>query len=239
MRWLIGAPAAGAVREAATGTRRGGAVAWGLVGALLVGGVSQTLLWRWGLGGLATVTGSQFTWVLLAFGVARARAGGRVLPGTAAGGVTGLALITSYYVMQWVVDGRHSALAQLAKTGGAAWTVSAIGGGAVIGLFGGLASMDARARPTAKALGLVTPAAIVIAGPALWLLAGGGRLEAARLAPAAAVFALAGAALVLYAVRACGARAAGRAVVMSIGSGVVALAGLLWLQTHGGLYPTF
>ena len=33
---------------------------WAWAGALLIGGVSQTLLWRWGpgLGGLADVTGS-------------------------------------------------------------------------------------------------------------------------------------------------------------------------------------
>lgn len=220
-------------------TRCGAVVSGGLVGALLVGGVSQTLLWRWGLGGLATVTGSQFTWMLLAFGVAWAWAGGRVPRGAAAGGGTGLALIVSYYCLQWAADGRHAALAQFSKTGGVAWTLSAIGGGAVIGVFGALASMDGRARPRTKALGIATPAVIVIGGPTLWLLASGGHLAPARLVPAAAVFVLAGGALLLHAVRTCGSIASVQALGLSIGTGALALVGLLWLQTHGWLYLTF
>jgi hypothetical protein len=225
--------------EGAIVTRRGGVVAGGLLGALVVGGVSQTFLWRWGLGGLATVTGSQFMWVLLTFGVAWAWAGSRVHRGAAAGGATGLALIGSYYAMQWVADGQHAALAQFLKTGGVAWTLSAIGGGAVMGVFGALASMDARERPRTKALGIVTPAVIVIVGPALWLLTNGDHLVRARLLPAAAVFVLAGGALLLYAVRTCGPLASSRAVLISVGNGAIALVGLLWMQTHGWLYLTF
>ncbi len=59
-------------------TRRGGVAALGLLGALLIGGVSQSFLWRWGLGGVSNVTDSQFMWVLLIFGVAWGWAEGRV-----------------------------------------------------------------------------------------------------------------------------------------------------------------
>ena len=220
-------------------TRRGGAVVLGLLGALLIGGVSQAFLWRWGLGGLSTVTGSQFMWVLLAFSVAWRWAEGRVDQGVAAGGVTGLALMASYYAMQWVADGRHSALAQFSKTGGVAWTLAAIGGGAVIGLFGALASMNGRERPRLKALGVATPAVIVGVGPALWLLTNGRYLDPARLIPAAAVFVLAAGALLLYAVRTSGPIASMQALAISVGIGAIALVGLLRLQTHGWLYLTF
>jgi hypothetical protein len=220
-------------------TRRGGAVALGFLGALLIGGVSQAFLWRWGLGGLSSVTGSQFMWVLLSFGVAWGWAGGRVDQGVAAGGMTGLALIGSYYAMQWVADGRHSALAQFSKASGVEWTLAAIGGGAVIGLFGALAGKDGRERPRLKALGVATPAVIVGVGPALWILTNGDYLSPSRLIPAVGLFALAGGALLLYAVRTCGPLASIQALAISGGTGATALVGLLWLQTHGWLYLTF
>ena len=228
-----------AMRKDALVTRSGGAVALGLLGALLVGGVSQAFLWRWGLGGLSDVLGSQFMWVLLIFGVAWGWAEGRVGQGAAAGGVTGLALIVSYYAMQWVADGRHSAVAQFSKTGGVAWTLAAMGGGAVIGLFGALASLDGRDRPRWKALGVATPAVIVGAGPVLWILTNGRYLEPSRLLSALVVFVLAGGGLLVYAVRTCGAIASLRASAVSVGLGAAALVGLLWLQTHGWLYLTF
>ncbi|HEX6875651.1 MAG TPA: hypothetical protein VF165_08335 [Nocardioidaceae bacterium] len=227
------------MRKDALVTRSGGAVALGLLGALLVGGVSQAFLWRWGLGGLSDVLGSQFMWVLLIFGVAWGWAEGRVGQGAAAGGVTGLALIVSYYAMQWVADGRHSAVAQFSKTGGVAWTLAAMGGGAVIGLFGALASLDGRDRPRWKALGVATPAVIVGAGPVLWILTNGRYLEPSRLLSALVVFVLAGGGLLVYAVRTCGAIASLRASAVSVGLGAAALVGLLWLQTHGWLYLTF
>ena len=219
-------------------TRRGGAVAWGLLGALLVGGVSQTFLWRWGLGGLSQVTGSQFMWVLLVFGVAWGWAEGRLDHGAAAGGVTGLALIASYYATQWAADGRHAAWAQFSKTGGVEWTLAAVGGGAVIGLFGALASMPGHERPRRKALGVTTPAVIVGGGPALWILANGDHLGPARLTAAVGVFALAGVAMLLYAVRTCGLAASTQALAISIGLGATALGALWWLQTQGWLYLT-
>src|SRR3954452_1199126 len=99
-----------------------------VVGAVVVGGISQTYLWRWGFDGLGNVLGSQFTWVLLTFAVAWAWARGRPLSGAAAGALTGSALIASYYATQWLADGRHAALAQLTKAGGFAWTAASIGG---------------------------------------------------------------------------------------------------------------
>jgi hypothetical protein len=210
-----------------------------LLAALLVGGVSQTFFWRWGLDGLSNVTGSQFLWVLLTFGVAWGWAEGRLGQGAAAGALTGLALIVSYYLTQWVADGRHAALSQFSKSGGTAWTVAAVGGGAVMGLCGALASMDARTHPRLKAFGITTPAVVAGAGPVLWVLAEGMFLEPARLLPAVVVFAVAGLALLVVAVRACGALAAVQALAISAAIGAGALGVLLVLQTQGWLYLTF
>lgn len=222
-------------------TRRGNAVAAGMVGALLVGGVSQTLLWRWGPGldGLADVTGSQFMWVLLTFGVAWGWAGGRLVPGVVAGGLTGLALIANYYAMQWVVDGQHSAVAQFTKTGGVAWTLAAVGGGGVMGVFGALAGLDGRDRPRLKALGFATPALIVGGGPPLWIWVNGQYLNVPGLLPAVAVFVFIGAASLVVTARTCGRVACLHALALSAGFGTVGLGGLLILQTHGWLYLTF
>ncbi len=210
-----------------------------LAGALLLGGASQAFLGRWGHDGLAAVAGSQFAWVLLTFGVAWGWADGRVPAGAAAGALTGLALIVSYYAMQWAVDGRHSAVAQFSKSGGPAWTVAAVGGGAVIGVLGALAGRPAGDRPLLKALGMTTPAVIVGAGPVLWLVVNGAYLPRSSRLPAVAVFMLAGAALLVTAVRTCGARASIQAVGLSLVLGAAALALLLGLQTTGWLYLTF
>jgi hypothetical protein len=211
----------------------------GLMGALFVGGFSQAFLWRWGFEGLADVTGSQFMWVLLTFGVAWGWAGGRLGRGVIAGLLTGLALIASYYVFQWVADGRHAAIAQFSGTGGVAWTLAAMGGGALIGLFGALASMETRERPRLKAVGITTPALIVGVGPPLWLLVNGQYLDTARLLPAIVVFVIVGAALFLVTFRTCGPIVSMQALAVSFGFGAAALAGLWMLQTHGWLYLTF
>lgn len=220
-------------------TRRWAAATLGLLGALLFGGVSQAFLWRWGLDGLANVTDSQFMWVLLTFGVSWGWARGRLGPGVAAGGMTGLGLIASYYAMQWAADGRHSAVAQYAKTGGVAWTLAAVAGGALMGLFGALAGVDVRERARLKALGIITPAVIVGVGPLLWLGTNGEYLDPSRLSPAAAVFVLASAGLLVLAARTCGFRASFQALALSLLSSATALIGLLMLQTHGWLYLTF
>jgi hypothetical protein len=211
----------------------------GLLGAVLVGGVSQAFLWRSGFAALAPVTNSQFAWVLLTFVVAWACAGGRVGPGVAAGSLTGLGLITSYYAVQWAADGRHSALAQFSKTGGVAWTLAAIGGGALMGVFGGLASMEPRERPRMKALGITTPAVIMGLGPATWLLVNSDYLDVSGKLAAVAVFGLVGASLFAVAIRLCGATASLQALAVSAGTGAAALAGLLVLETGGWLYVTF
>jgi hypothetical protein len=91
---------------------------------LLIGGASQAFLWRSGLAAMADVTNSQFMWVLLTFAAAWAYADGRIAHGVAAGSLTGLALIASYYAFQWLADGRHSALAQFSKTGAPAVIVA-------------------------------------------------------------------------------------------------------------------
>jgi hypothetical protein len=211
----------------------------GLLGASLVGGFSQTFLWRWGLGGVADVTGSQFMWALLTFGIAWAWAEGRLARGAAAGGLTGLALIASYYAMQWVADGSHAATAQFSKTGGLAWSTAAIGGGAVMGLFGALASTDGGERPRLKAVGIAVPAVVVGAGPVLWILTNGDYLDVGRVVPAAVVFAFVAGLLLTYAIRTCGAVPAVQALAGSVGVGAAALFALLWLQLHGWLYLTF
>ena len=220
-------------------TRRGWVVVLGVLGALLVGGVSQAFLWRWGLGGLGNLTDSQFMWALFTFGVGWGWAEGRVGQGAFAGGVTGLALIASYYAMQWLADGPHSATAQFSKSGGLTWTLAAMGGGALMGLFGGLASTSRHERPRLKALGLATPAVIVGVGPGLWILTSYRYSEPSRLLPTAVVFLLVGVVLLVCAVRMCGPSRAIQALAVSTGIGAVALSGLLWLQVHRWLYLTF
>lgn len=221
-----------------TVTRRTGAVVFGALGALLVGGVSQTWLWRWGLAGVSTVTGSQFMWALLIFGVAWAWAEGRVVAGVCAGAVTGLALTSSYYLTQWLADGPHAATSQFAASG-PAWTLAAAAGGAMVGLFGAFAGTDSLLRPRLKAIGLTTPAVVVAGGPTLWILSHGASFGEARLVPAAAVFLLAGLSLLWYAVRTCGVTASAQALAASVGIGLVLVLGLLWLETQGWLYLTF
>ncbi|RYU15583.1 hypothetical protein [Nocardioides iriomotensis] len=219
--------------------RRTASVAGLVAVAVLVGGVFQVLLWRWDLGAISVVATSQFTWVLLAFGAGWAWAGGHIGRGAAAGALTGLVLIVSYYGMQWLVDGRHAAVAQLSDSGGLAWTVAAVGGGALMGLLGGLASADARERSGPKALGIVTAALVVGAGPTLWLLVTGGDLPARGVLPAAVVFAVVGTTLLVHAVRSCGVRACLRGLAGALVLAGVALGGLWWLQVSGLLYVTF
>ena len=220
-------------------TRRWVIVALGLLGAVVVGGISQAFLWRWGPDSLSNMTGSQFMWVLLAFGVSWAWADGRLGAGTAAGAMTGLALIASYYAMQWLADGRHSAVAQFTRTGGVAWTLACVGGGAVIGLFGALAGMHGGDRARLKALGITTPALVVSVGPVLWILTNGTNLPVSQLLLALAVFVLVGVTLLVVTFRACGAAACAQGLLVSLGLCAVALGGLLMLETHGWLYLTF
>ena len=220
-------------------TRRAAVAALGLAGAVLCGGIAQTFLWRWGLDPLSVVLGSQFAWVLLTFGVAWAWARGRVAAGVAAGALTGLALIASYYLTQWLADGRHAAVAQFTKSRGVAWTLGAVAGGAVMGIFGALAGRDADRGPRLKALGIATPAVVVGAGAPLWLLHFAANLDAAELLPAVVVFVVAGAALLVATARSCGLGPGIQGLAVSLGLAAAALVGLMVLQTHGWLYLTF
>lgn len=220
-------------------TRRPLAAVSGLVGALVVGGVAQTFLWRWGLDGVGSVVGSQFTWVLLTFAVAWAWAEGRLLPGVAAGALTGLALVVSYYATQWLVDGRHAATEQFTDTGGLAWTVAAVGGGAVMGILGAMAGQARPSRARWRAVGITTPAVLVGAGPLLWLATQAEHLQVARVLWAAVVFGLVALALLAVAVRVCGPVASLQGLVVSAALGLAALGALLVLQTGGWLYLTF
>lgn len=219
-------------------TRRSAAATVGSLGALLLG-ASQAFLWRWGHDGLASVTSSQFMWILLTFGVAWGWARGRPGPGVAAGGMTGMALISCYYALQWAADGRHSAVTQFSRSGGVAWTLAAVGGGALMGLFGALAGMDVRERARLKALGIITPAVIVGVGPIVWLGTNGEHLDPARLSPAASVFVLVGVGLLAVAARVCGWFASFQGLALSLALGAAAIVGLLMLQTQGWLYLTF
>jgi hypothetical protein len=219
--------------------KRGVVAAGAVVGAVVVGGISQTYLWRWGLGGLGNVLGSQFSWVLLTFAVAWACARGRPRSGAAAGALTGSALIVSYYATQWLADGQHAALAQLTKTGGLAWTAASIGGGALIGVLGGLASQDPRKRPRLKAFGISTPAVIVGLGAPGWLFINADYPVGAALIAAAVLFVLAAAGLLTVCLRACGWSAGAFGILLALVTGGVALGGLFELQTSGILYLTF
>ena len=220
-------------------TRHGAVLLLGALGALVVGGVSQAFLWRWGLDGLALVSGSQFMWALLTFAVSWAWAEGDLRRGALAGGATGLALVVSYYALQWAADGSHSATSQFLRSHGLAWTLAATGGGAVMGLCGALASLEGGERPRLKAFGIALPAVVVGVGPATWMLTSGHALEPTRLLPAAIVFALVAVLLLAHAVRACGVTASAQAVALAVVLGAVALAGLMALQRDGWLYLTF
>jgi hypothetical protein len=210
-----------------------------LLAAVLVGGVSQAFVHRTALGSVASVTDSQFLWALLVFGVAWACAEGRIGPGMVAGGLTGLALIASYYIVQWLAEGRHAAVSQFSDARGVAWTIAAVAGGVIMGLFGGLAGVDARRRPRTKALGMTTPGVVVGLGPLVWVLVDHDRLGVTGVLAAVLVFALVGTALFVAAIRMCGPAASLQAAAISIAIGALAVTALLVLETSGWLYLTF
>ncbi|MEZ5097756.1 MAG: hypothetical protein R2731_17755 [Nocardioides sp.] len=85
----MAAPAPGEERRAQWPRETGRVAGAAALGAVLVGGVAQTYLWRWGLGGLGDVLGSQFTGLLLIFAVSWAWARGRLAAGAVCGAVTG------------------------------------------------------------------------------------------------------------------------------------------------------
>ena len=157
-------------------SRRAALIVGAALGAVLIGGVAQTYGWRWRAEGVAKVTNSQFTWMLLCFVVAWALAPARVSWGMVAGGSTGLGLIASYYCVQWFADGWHAAASQFGGAYGFAWTVGATGGGALVGGLGALAGSSAKVEPVRKAFGLSTAALVVGLGPLVWFMTNNGVL---------------------------------------------------------------
>lgn len=232
-----GAEAVGLAQSVPAAVSRTATVSLGALGALIVGGVAQAVVWRWDIDWLTAVTNSQFLWVLLCFLVAWGWSRGQVLPGIAAGAATGLALIASYYGMQWLVDGRSSAVGQFTDSRGVAWTAASVVGGAGVGLFGALAACPAVTRPRRKAFGLVSAALILAGGPATWL-ATRSQLAPEGAAIAAATYGCVAAALLWVALRRCGAREAIRGGALAAIVAALVLATLFVLQ-NSLLYLTY
>jgi hypothetical protein len=220
--------------------RRATSAGLGVVGAVLIGGVAQTFAWRWGVDALTAVTNSQFLWLLLCFVVAWGWSRGSLPSGAAAGAGTGLALIVSYYLVQWLVDGRYSAVDQFVESSGAAWVLASAVGGAAAGLLGALAGGSSVDQAQRRAVGLATAAVLVGGGPAAWIVLRGGGVLAAPGGSlvAAAVYLAVGAALVSVAVRRSGWPATVRGVLVAV---VVAggLAASLYVLQRTILYVTF
>jgi hypothetical protein len=210
----------------------------GFAGAVLIGGVAQAFVWRWDIDWLTAVSSSQFLWGLLCFYVAWGWSRGRLLPGVAAGATTGLGLIASYYVVQWLVDGRHAALDQFTESRGLAWTAASVIGGAGVGLLGALAAAPATTHPRRKAFGLVGTALIVAGGPAAWWISRGDQLRPDGSAISVATFVCVGAALLATALWRCGPGDTIRGGVPAVLLATVVLA-MLYVLEPRLLYLTF
>ncbi len=218
--------------------RRTALIAGAALCAVLIGGVAQTYVWRWGPEGVTKVTNSQFVWALLCFVVAWAWARGRVSSGMVAGGLTGLGLIGSYYCVQWFADSWHSAASQFAGTYGFAWTLAATGGGALVGVLGALAGSPAEVQPTRKALGLSSAAILVGLGPLAWFIINGDALDKDGSWVAITCCGAVGLLLAGFALWKCGIAPFLRGLALGALSSSVALAGLIVLQ-NTALYTTF
>lgn len=221
------------------GVRRAAAVLLGVVGAFAIGGVAQAHVWAGAIHWLTAVSNSQFLWALLCFVVAWAWSLGRLLPGAAAGALTGLALIASYYAVQWLVSGQYSAVVQFTNSRGLAWTVASVLGGAGVGLLGALAGQCAATRPRRKAFGMIGAGLLVGCGPAVWKVSRGGYFLSGELGVAVAVFIGVGVVLVTTAFWCCGPRNAIRGGLPAVLVAAGLLAVLFILQNAGILYLTF
>lgn len=216
-------------------SRRSLVVVTATAGAVAIGGLAQTLLWRLGSEWLTAITNSQFAWALFCFLIAWWWSGGRLTAGVAAGALTGLGLITSYYVVQWLVDGRHAAVDQFVDARGIAWTAATLMGGAVMGLLGGLASS---ARDPRRAFGRVAAAGVVGCGPLFWFLLNRDLFPPETIA--AVVFYLAvGVGLIVVALRSSGARSTVKGGLIAVVVVAALLGTLQVLQRTGALYLTF
>lgn len=206
--------------------------------AVLIGGVTQTYAWRWGIDPVTQTTNTQFAWILLCFIAAWAWAQGRVPSGIIAGGLTGAGLIGSYYVVQWLADGRHAAVSQFSSSSGLAWVVAAIGGGALFGGLGGLAGRSATEQSIHKALGLTVTALVVGLGPLVWLVVDGRSLQEDDIWAAITFYGVIGVVLGAVAARSCGTSSFLRGLGLATVCSSVALLSLLLLQ-RTVLYTTF
>jgi hypothetical protein len=218
--------------------RRVGVFAAAALAAVAIGGLAQAYVWRWGIDGLTTTTNSQFGWMLLCFLVSWRWARGRVRSGILAGALTGFGLIASYYLVQWLADDWHAAASQFTGSFGVAWTLAAIGGGALVGLLGALAGSADRARPLRKSVGIATAALVVGLGPVLWYLVRGRTLSTNGIWVAIVFYGAVGLTLAVIGLRQCGAASFVRGLLVGASASVAVLAGLLVLQGTV-LYTTF
>jgi hypothetical protein len=210
--------------------------------AFLVGGVAQAELWKVTSGPVLAVVCSQFAWALLCFVVALLAARGAVRAGVVWGAATGLALIGSYYLAQWVFDGAHAASSQFLYARGPAWVVGSVVAGGCFGLCGGLVS-GARRGATAPALGGALAAFTIGVGPALSSAATGRMTDfLGDLTPrtwAAIVYAGVGLVILVAVWRRCGHRATAVGVGAGVAIAAVGLGVLFWAERSGVLYQTF
>lgn len=219
---------------------RRAAIAGVAVATIISGGVAQAYLWRWNLTTLGVVLGSQFAWMLVIFAASWLLAQGRTGVGMTAGGLTGLGLISNYYLFQWLADGWRSASDQFLDSKGWAWLLATTFGGAVIGIFGALASRDPRSgQAKSAAVGIITPAAMLVLGPVGWLAVSGDLLRGSSLTVATVVYVLVALGLAACAVRSCGRSAVIRAIGVALLLAIAALGSLYLLQISGILYLTF
>lgn len=156
----------------------------------------------------------------------------------AAGGLTGLGLIVSYYCLQWQADGWHSAEAQFTQSAGIAWVAASVVGGALIGGLGAWAGCSAQDRPIRKALGLSTAGLVLGLGPILWFVFNGEVVREDWNWVVVAFYATVGSALGLLALLRCGTAPFLRGLALAAVSTVAALGALLALQSTV-LYTTF
>ncbi|HSX69066.1 hypothetical protein [Nocardioides sp.] len=212
------------------------ALALVLVVAFVIGGVVQAWLWRLDVEVLTAPLSSQFAWavVLYAAGWVAAR---RTTWAVAAGALTGAVLIGSYYLCQALASGPGSATDQFTKSRGPAWVAATILVGAGLGLLGGW-SARTRERPVRGAFALLTMGVALAGGPVLLVALYGEHLPGTARVVIPVVYACAGIALVLHAVRRVPAPALRRAAGAAAVAGAAGL-GLLVLLMTRVLYRTF
>lgn len=207
-----------------------------LLAAFLIGGVAQAWLWRLGVDALTAPLSSQFAWavVLFAAGWAAPR---RSKWAVAAGAVTGLVLIGSYYLCQALADGAGSATAQFTKSRGPGWVAATVVVGAALGLLGGWSARTAE-RPVRGAFALLTMAAALAGGPLLLVALYGANLPSTARVVIPVVYVGVGLGLALHAVRRVPRPQLLRGAAGAVIAAAIGLAVLVLLMTRV-LYRTF